>query len=247
MKADTETRLENFSNREDLSTALQAVERRHAHANHASKRTLQQDRAAVLSAVAELCISRDRLGEALEKYKTHFESEGGAWMEAATAIGKALHRNERTVRNIVSDYQRVKPLPEKIIAASHNLGIELVRKKYAPAVAIIQTAVASAGPLSVLKAKEIVVDAIARISKKSSTDGLFEGLTKEEKAHFAVRMKIRTALNNFEEDQKLPNLIAALEEEMYQVWGQTEPITITIQPRPSTLSINGLRRFKSTC
>jgi len=246
MKAVTETRLEKFSSPEGLDEALQAVERRHPHSNDANKRALKQDRVAVLSAVADLCMSRDRLGEALEKYKTHYENDG-AWMEAASAIGKALHKNERTVRNIVADYQRVKPLPAKILAASHNLGIELVRKKYAPAIAIIQAEVASAGRLSDSKAREIVVDALERTSKKSSTDGLFEELTREEKAHFSVRMKIRTALNNFEEGQKLPMLIAALEEEMYQVWGSRRPITIKVTPRPSTLSMNGQKRKGSKC
>ena len=91
------------------------------------------------------------------------------------------------------------------------------------------------------------MSAIARTSKGSSTDELFEELTRQEKAHFSVRMKIRTALNNFEDGQKLPTLIAALEEEMYQVWGSRQPITIEVTPRPSLLSMNGQKRKDSRC
>jgi hypothetical protein len=55
-------------------------------------------------------------------------------------------------------------------------------------------------------------------------------------------MKIRTALNNIDTPRKLMELVAALEEEMFAVWGQTEPITVTITPRPSSLTLDGRKR-----
>jgi hypothetical protein len=55
-------------------------------------------------------------------------------------------------------------------------------------------------------------------------------------------MKIRTALNNIDTPRKLPELIAALEEEMFAVWNQAEPITITITPRQSPLTLDGRKR-----
>lgn len=241
MKADTPAQLEKFSNWEDLEAELEAVENKHIITKPANKGALHQARKAVVSSVDSFSVSRYCLGEALEKYKMYFKSEQ-AWMDVATAIGQAMHRGNRTVRNIVSDYRRLKPMPEKILSASHDLDIDLARKKYAPAVEIIQAELASVGRLSDSKAKEILMNAIQRTSKNSSTDELFEELTKEEKAHFKIRMKIRTALNNLEAEEKLPELIAALEEEMYVVWGETSPITITITPRPSMLTIDGRKR-----
>jgi hypothetical protein len=70
----------------------------------------------------------------------------------------------------------------------------------------------------------------------------FVSLTRAERKHFAVRMKIRTALANVELDRKLSALIAALEEEMFAIWGQKEPVTVTISPRPSVFTLDGRKR-----
>jgi hypothetical protein len=73
-------------------------------------------------------------------------------------------------------------------------------------------------------------------------DDPFVPLTREEKQRFSVRMKIRTALTNIEPDQRLSVLIAALEEEMFAVWGQRYPVTVTVTPRASGLTLDGRRR-----
>ena len=57
-----------------------------------------------------------------------------------------------------------------------------------------------------------------------------------------VRMKIRTALTNIEADRKLSVLLAALEEEMFDVWGFTGLVTVTITPRASGLTLDGRKR-----
>jgi hypothetical protein len=73
-------------------------------------------------------------------------------------------------------------------------------------------------------------------------DDPFVLLTREEKQHFAVRLKIRTALTNVEPDQKLSTLVAALEEEMFSIWGQSDPVTVTITPRTSAYTLDGRKR-----
>ena len=56
-------------------------------------------------------------------------------------------------------------------------------------------------------------------------------------------MKIRTALTNIEPDQKLPALIAALEEEMFAIWGQTGPVTVrSRRVRPDSPSMGARDR-----
>jgi hypothetical protein len=58
----------------------------------------------------------------------------------------------------------------------------------------------------------------------------------EKRRRLAVRQKIRTALTSIPADQKLNELVAAIEEEMYLEWGQVEPVTITITPHAPELS-----------
>ena len=55
-------------------------------------------------------------------------------------------------------------------------------------------------------------------------------LPPEKRRRLAVRQKIRTALTSVPTEQKLAELVAAIEEEMYLEWGQVKPITITITP-----------------
>jgi hypothetical protein len=56
-----------------------------------------------------------------------------------------------------------------------------------------------------------------------------------------IRLKIRTALSDVPNDHKLVELLAALEEEMFEFWGEREPRTITISPCKSALTFIGLR------
>jgi hypothetical protein len=241
VKIETKTELEKFSNSTDLTETLQAIEQRHIQAKPAAVKALQSARDAVVSALESAYSSRYCLGEALEQYRIHYKSEH-AWMEAAEAIASAMRCGSRTIRNVISDYEALKPLPEKVIEASHSLRIDLARKKYAPAVRKIHTSLASVTHLDDRSAKEIVEEAVHGSSHKASTDELFVDLTTAEKTLWKIRLKIRTAVNNIEKPRKLSSLVAAIEEEMFVVWGETDPVTVTITPRPSTLTIDGRKR-----
>ena len=70
-------------------------------------------------------------------------------------------------------------------------------------------------------------------------------LSQEEKQRRDIRLKIQTALRNVPKDQKLAELVAALEEEMYEVWGERDAIPITLTPRPSALTIDGRRKLEA--
>ena len=69
-------------------------------------------------------------------------------------------------------------------------------------------------------------------------------LKHEEKQRFDIRMKIRSALTNIPDDGKLAELIAALEEEIYESWGLREPFTIQITPCPSAFTLDGRRKLE---
>jgi hypothetical protein len=50
---------------------------------------------------------------------------------------------------------------------------------------------------------------------------------REEKQRRAIRQAMRVALANGSPDRQLPQLIGAIEEELYMKWGKREPMTIT--------------------
>ena len=79
-------------------------------------------------------------------------------------------------------------------------------------------------------------------ARRPETDDLFDKLSTEDKSEWNVRMKLGTAVNNVPNSKKLEVLIAALEYEMWDVWGSNSPVSVTITPRPSGLDINCRRR-----
>jgi hypothetical protein len=203
----------------------------------------------VLDALANYGKSRFRLGEALATYKT-FYSEGRGWMEAAKAIGQAMGRDERTVRRMIEDFQRASQCHPAVIVELESLGLDPAAKKNEPLLATIlempSTYVAAEPKAAAAKAVEEVNTAkkLKRSKKPSQSvpvtdDSSSEPLTKAEKQRFAIRLKLRTALTNVPSGRKLAELIAALEEEMFEIWGERNTIEITLTPRSSTLTVDG--------
>jgi hypothetical protein len=140
-------------------------------------------------------------------------------------------------------------VPEAVIHAAQAKGIDLSQRKYRPAVVAIESAIGNPDEgrdaLDADEANRIISNVLVMpppVQREHGHDERFVPLTREEKQHFAVRMKIRTALTNTENDRKLPVLLQALEEEMFDVWGFTGPVTVTITPRTSGLTLDGRRR-----
>jgi len=224
-------KLENFSN---LSARLREIEAEHVEIDDGGA---QDARTAVVGALEQYHCSRYRLGEALAVYKAYFITVRG-WIEAAEAIGVTLGRDERTIRNIIADYKRVAGLPDSVIVAAEAVGMDLAERKHTPLVDSIESELASNDVPSLPEAQQM----LGRVLEMPAPGAPKVKLDRTEKIRWAVRMKIRTALTNVEPSAKLTEFVAALEEEMYEVWGATEPITVTITPRQSSLTIDGRKR-----
>ena len=172
----------------------------------------------------------------MHTYKDYFAEERG-WMMAAKEIGASLECGERTIRNIVADYERVANLPDTVIAAAEVVGLDLAKRKHAPLVEVIENELTGNEAPTMSEAQQLLGKVLTMTkghTAKNSQD-------KADKLRWAVRLKIRTALTNIALEEKLPELLAALEEEMHDVWGKTEPITVTITPKPGKLDIAGKR------
>ena len=200
-------------------------------------RALHDAREEVLLALDSCRHSRSQLGKALHTYKEFFISEGG-WMLAAQAIGEVLARDERTVRNIVADYERVAKLPETVIAAAEAKGLDLSERKHMRLIEAIKGEIDGNDTPTPPEARR----AVGKVFKMSKAHAAKDAPDKADKLRWAVRKRIRTLVNNFPNDQKLGVICLALEEEMYDVWGKSEPVTVTLNPHPSGLTVDGRKQ-----
>jgi hypothetical protein len=143
-----------------------------------------------------------------------------------------------------------------VIKAAEEKGIDLAKRKHAPLVEVIKDGLAGNDTPTERDAEQLVgkvlkMPAAPKAGKatkkqsksaKSTTGDSFTPLTREEEQRFGIRMKIRTALTNTGDDRKLEELLAALEEEMYDVWGKSEPVKVTLNPHPSGLTVDGRKQ-----
>ena len=247
--SETGATVENFST---LSERLEQIEAEHIGLVNVD---ILGARHTLVAALGQYRTSRFLLGEALAAYKRQFAAKNDhsagdrGWMAAAKSVAEAMGRDERTVRNIIADYERTASLPGTVIQAAQARGIDLAQRRYRPAVAAIESIIENDGhgqdAIDAEEADRIVSNVLVMPppdQREQVQDDPFVPLTREEKQRFAVRMKIRTALTNVEPDQKLSTLISALEEEMFAIWGQSDPVTVTITPRTSGLTLDGRKR-----
>ena len=247
--SETGATVENFST---LSERLEQIEAEHIGLVNVD---ILGARHTLVAALGQYRTSRFLLGEALAAYKKQFAAKNDhsagdrGWMAAAKSVAEAMGRDERTVRNIIADYERTASLPGTVIQAAQARGIDLAQRRYRPAVTAIESIIENDSQgqdaIDAEEADRIVSNVLVMPptdQREHIQDDPFVPLTREEKQHFAVRMKIRTALTNVEPDQKLSTLIAALEEEMFAIWGQSDPVTVTITPRTSGLTLDGRKR-----
>jgi hypothetical protein len=217
--------LDNLS---DLSVRLQEVESGCVDMNELG---LGSARLSLVNALEGFRSSRYRLGQKLSAYKAFFKASQG-WMVAATAIADAMGCEERTIRRIIDDFERVSEVPDVVIKALQQAGFDPAARKNAGMIAKILGMPDKPADLDL----DISVRDAALATKVAEQIGRSRGvvaaslLPPEKRRRLAVRQKIRTALTSVPTEQKLEELVAAIEEEMYLEWGQVEPVTITITP-----------------
>lgn len=261
MKNTNSKSLDNLSN---IVARLVEVEAEHVDNNDGGAHAA---RAAIVDALPRYRTSRFEFGKLLATYKAYYLEEGG-WCEAAKVIAGALGCDERTIRRIIEDYERASQVPVEVLRELAARGVEPAAKKNAgminnlvtmPSATVetdperaVQTVVeAAAGAKAEEKAQAAEKRAAAKMAKAAKKPSLLASvtgnteivpLTTEERLRRETRMKIRTALTNVPDDRKLAELIAALEEEMFEVWGETVPKTITLTPHASALTLDGRRK-----
>ncbi len=204
--------------------------------------------------------SRFSFGRALAAYKVFFIKEGG-WVAAAKVIGKAIHRDEKTIFRIVADYERASQLPEVAIVELEAKGIDPAAKKNQPIVeaigAIPRTEVEAAPEKAVAtgieafnktkaaeKTKRAEKEHAAHLEKAAKEPSEVVPVTwqygrrtppytPEEQRREHIKSTIYTELDIVPEEKKLKELITSIEEFMYENLELRELISIQFNPHPS--------------
>lgn len=253
-----ETRIDGGSkvgNLPTLSAQLRDVELEHVKTNDGTEVDAREE---LVEALGLYHTSRYAFGRALVAYKTMFIEERG-WMVVVSLIAKTIGRDESTVRRIVRDYERASQLPAEITAELAAQGIDAAAKKHAPLISNLLTLPVSAAPsdpkavvtAAVEEVKAVKAEKRAKtatkpsLSARASGDTVIVIKTPAERLRCDIRSKVRAALGNVAPDRKLTELIDALQEEMYEVWGITEPVDITLTPTPSAFTLDGRRKLES--
>jgi hypothetical protein len=214
---------------EDLAASLRAVEADHGFVDA----TL---RSAVIRAAEQYGLSRYELGKALTLYKEQLPH--GAWVRAAMAISKRLQLSDRTLREIMSGYREIQPLPSAVIDELERAGIDPVSGRGRKLVSILRDADLSMPSEAVKFAVQQVSGSLKSLRPAGTVTP-----TKGELAIYKVRIAVRTALSNVQPNQKLAVLKAAIAEEIYALMGAVPSFTVT--PCVPTLDLMGLKRIDS--
>jgi hypothetical protein len=211
--------------------------------NASEREKLERDREALCSGFES---SRFLRGELLFKYRAAYRGSK-LWMKAVQAIADSEGVHANSIRNLIKDYEVAVKLPETVRSAFNDQGIDPAKKKNHIVVErVINRLQSSSGPKepNQEQASQIVIEEMMKIPVAPDLSDVSEGLNADEKLLHRIRKAIRGAVVNVPRAKRLEAVKAALEEEMFEVWGQRESITVTLTPHRSAITFEG-RKLKS--
>jgi hypothetical protein len=179
--------------------------------------------------------SRRKFGKALASYRDALKPDG-AWTKACLAIAMELQCDERTVRRIIEDYERIADVPESILTAMDEARIDPAARKNERLLDQVVQLIPNECEPTPEQAAAIVKEAVTAFADPRDQ---YEKPNPGEKRLHKIRMGIRKGLNDITDDDKQATLIQAIEEEAWDVWGVQKPFTLEINPHPGTITIDG--------
>lgn len=194
-------------------------------------------RSQLVAAVGGYAASRFNLGQALYRYREALPH--GAWTPVVQAIATASKLTDRTIREVVSDYERVKGTPAPVVKAMQSVGIDPAAKRQAKVVEMAVDSHQAGNPPA-----QAVAAAVASTRKPPTPQAQIptnQELTKEEKLIWQVRLAIRKGLEKVQQNQKLAILQRALGEEITGLLGD-DAREFVVTPTKPTLDLMGRKR-----
>jgi hypothetical protein len=193
-------------------------------------------RSQLVAAVGVYQTSRYRLGETLYAYRTALPY--GAWTPVVKTIATASHLTDRTIREIISDYERVRKTPAPVVQALQQAGIDPAAKRQEKIVEMAMDSHKAGIPPT-----QAVQAAFALTRRPVAPVGISSGdapLTQDERWILSLRENMRKTLGKIPQDRRVEIFRAAAAEELWTQVSSKEPITIV--PTEPTLNIVGRKR-----
>jgi hypothetical protein len=193
-------------------------------------------RSQLVCAVGVYRTSRFNLGEALYRYREAIPH--GAWGDVVQAIATASNLTDRTIREILSDYERIKGTPAPLVKALQSAGIDPAAKRQAKVVDIAAKDHQAGSPPD-----QAVASAVAATRQRPVQASVLpaQELTKEEKLIWQIRLGIRKGLEKVDQNKKLEYLQRACAEEITALLDdQAREFVVT--PTKPTLDLMGRKR-----
>jgi len=193
-------------------------------------------RSQLVAAVGVYQISRYRLGQALYGYRMALPH--GAWTPVVKAIAIASHLTDRTIREILSDYERVRDTPVPVVQALQQAGIDPAAKRQKKIVEMAIDSHKAGNPPA-----QAVQAAVALSRRPVAPVGISSGdvpLTQDERWILSLRENMRKTLGKIPQDRRVEVFCVAAAEELWIQVSSKEPITIV--PTEPTLDIVGRKR-----
>ena len=217
--------------------------------HESEKEKLARDREALVSGFET---SRFLKGKLLWEYREGYRGSKGPWMQAVQAIANSDGVHSNTIRNLISDYEFAKCLPETARSALTDQGIDAARMKNRVVVEIVADRLQSEPKEpSPEQARQIVAQVVAQKVKRVKVKpdpyvkpDLDETLNYDEERIHHIRKAVREAVEYVPTFKRLEILKEAIEQEMYAVWGERLWTVIVLYPHSSAISLDG-RKIKS--
>jgi len=110
----------------NLTTELEEIEKKHIK-SHCDE--LAQARTDLATALHAFTRSRLEVGKILFEYRGYYKRRHG-WVDAAEAIGNAIHRNKRTVYRMIQDYEIATQIPQLLLYELEKIDIDPTQAQY---------------------------------------------------------------------------------------------------------------------
>jgi hypothetical protein len=153
------------------------------------------------------------------------------WMKTVKTSSEWMGRTDRTVRQLIADYQLTERSPE-LMAAMQTAGYDpAANHRY---LKLLKEAAATAAENPTLNAEQV----ISRVVKfKDPRKENYIKLTPAERRFWKLRLAIRTTVNNVSIEERVELLAKAIGEEAYHVWRERKPFTMSITPAKSVFTL----------
>lgn len=177
-------------------------------------------------------------GRLLSEYREAYRAVGDReWMSVIKTIAMASGCSDRTLRRLIERYAEVAFLPESVRSELSAAGIDPMKATSGCVIGNLRQMIAPGSKTSPAQAIELVKQAQPRALSDRSPS-----LSKEQKILWNERLAVRRIIARYPDPRKIDAVINALAQELFDIYGMTEPVDVTVEPYPGPFTVDGMLR-----